>query len=148
MKREYKVVICSAELAESPKGAVEALVDSIDRDEPQSIAVRCPGSMDAVSVTYAKPPNLMRDRLADQGEVDERTIYAGDVFYVPFVAADGRVGYRICDHLGHEEFIYLKPAAETGDRKVFVHYGDENDTELDPVTHYYYIADWPREPGK
>ena len=78
-------------------------------------------------------------------EYPERTIYTDhDVFYVPFVADDGRVGYRVGKSIkaddpergheaGQETFIYLNPSTSTttGDGDVFLYVGIENDPAED-----------------
>jgi hypothetical protein len=66
------------------------------------------------------------------------TVYdpAADVFYVPFVAEDGRVGYRVGGtgkRADVETFIYFNPSTTEGDStpNVFVYEGVENDPGLD-----------------
>jgi hypothetical protein len=69
-------------------------------------------------------------------EYTKSTIYhpEADVYYVPFVADDGRVGYRVvstADTNGRETFIYLNPSTGPDDANVFVYEGIENDPAED-----------------
>jgi hypothetical protein len=77
----------------------------------------------------------------------EHTVYdpAGDVYYVPFVSEDGRVGYhvgRTDDRPDTETFIYLNPSttesAPTPD--VFVYIGEHNDPSMDEPQHFYTLG--------
>ena len=76
-------------------------------------------------------------------EYPEHTIYnpKGDVYYVPFIASDGRVGYRVGrtdSRPDVESFVYLNPSTEVdladgsdGGSDVFLYEGLENDPMLD-----------------
>jgi hypothetical protein len=68
------------------------------------------------------------------------TIYdaPGDMYYVPFVSDDGRVGYRVSTTDGSREtFIYMNPTTDSSGSPspdVFVYEGIENDpAEDEPV---------------
>lgn len=69
----------------------------------------------------------------------------GGVVYVPFLAKDGRVGYRVVDTLnpGHETFIYLNPStgSDDGVPNVFVYIGGEDDPAVDGAVHHYDLRD-------
>lgn len=86
-------------------------------------------------------------------EYPAKTIYTNDdsgTYYVPFIADDGRVGYRVGiareadgprgEEASWETFIYLNPStsidASAPDRgDVFVYVGIENDPAQDePIT--------------
>jgi len=63
-----------------------------------------------------------------------------DVYYVPFISDDGRVGYRVSRTDGSREtFIYFNPSDSSSDTKpnVFVYIGIENDPALDEAQHWY-----------
>lgn len=72
-----------------------------------------------------------------------------DIYYQPFVAADGRVGYKIGrtdDRPDAETFLYFNPStsdANNGDDtpNVFVYIGGDNNPEHDEPLHFYTIAD-------
>jgi hypothetical protein len=75
-----------------------------------------------------------------------QTIYAGNVYYEPFLADDGRVGYvvrtnREGDEEQRELFIYLNPSDHTddGEPNVFVYIGGDNDPGLDAAQHHYVL---------
>ena len=77
-------------------------------------------------------------RIGNGFEFQGFTIYdpAGEVFYVPFVSEDGRVGYRVGrtdDRPDAEAFVYFNPSTTERDTtpNVFVYVGDENDPTLD-----------------
>lgn len=62
----------------------------------------------------------------------EMTVYADGIYYEPFVADDGRVGYRCVRNMedgdSRETFIYFNPSSDGGkDANVFVYEGIEND---------------------
>jgi hypothetical protein len=89
----------------------------------------------------------MSDQTRAPAEVTEHpdlTIYDpdGQVFYVPFIAADGRVGYRVGrtdDMPDVEHFVYLNPSTgsdQPGKPDVFVYVGIENDPNLDEAVYY------------
>lgn len=66
------------------------------------------------------------------------TVYdpAGDVYYVPFVSDDGRVGYRVGrtdERSDAETFVYFNPSTTERDStpNVFVYTGIENDPAED-----------------
>ena len=76
-------------------------------------------------------------------EYPDRTIYTDHgLFYVPFIADDGRVGYRVGyavkgdvdERASWETYVYLNPSSSidvpgTGD--VFVYAGVDNDPDAD-----------------
>ena len=76
-------------------------------------------------------------------EYPERTIYTDhDLYYVPFIADDGRVGYRVGyavkgdedERASWETFVYLNPSDSIdhpGSGDVFVYAGPENDPSSD-----------------
>jgi hypothetical protein len=127
------------------------VTDSFDRDMPRR--------------RLEPPPNYDAEyRQATRSETeitffDDRAIYTTtkhegqDVYYVPFVACDGRVGYAVRtnpDNTGRESnpidqvetFIYLNPStSDDGEDEpnVFVYQGGENDPALDVAEHYYTI---------
>ena len=77
-------------------------------------------------------------------QFDALTIYdrGGNVYYVPFVSVDGRVGYRVSRLDGSaEKFIYLNPSWTDGSPDVFVYVGYENDPERDTPRHFYTFPD-------
>ena len=67
----------------------------------------------------------------------------GGVFYEPFIASDGRVGYRVGrtdDRPDAETFIYLNPSFSGGGDdtpNVFLYIGVENDPNEDEPQHFY-----------
>jgi hypothetical protein len=78
---------------------------------------------------------------------NELTIYdpSKNIYYIPFVASDGRVGYQIGrtdDRPDAEAFIYLNPSDSEGDLvpNVFVYIGPENDPTQDESQHFYTIT--------
>jgi hypothetical protein len=80
-------------------------------------------------------------------EFPSRTVYdpAGNVFYVPFVADDGRVGYRVGrtdERPDAETFIYMNPSLSGGapSPDVFVYIGVENDPAEDAPQHFYALT--------
>lgn len=76
---------------------------------------------------------------------EEQAIYAGEIYYVPFLANDGRIGYVIRDHHGREQFIYLNPDDGERDRRLFLYIGDENSPLKDQIEAQHNVAQWPRE---
>ena len=77
-------------------------------------------------------------------EYPEHTVYdpGVDVYYVPFVGDDGRVGYRVgtTDGSDRETFIYFNPSVTDGDAdepNVFVYIGGDNDPAVDSPQHCY-----------
>lgn len=67
---------------------------------------------------------------------------AGHVVYTPFVADDGRVGYRVGrtdDRADAETFIYFNPSTTERDTtpNVFVYIGGDNDPAHDEPQHFY-----------
>jgi hypothetical protein len=96
-------------------------------------------------------------------EFPEHTIYTDDesaLYYVPFVAADGRVGYRVGiarewtpedERASWETFVYLNPsssidapAPNVGD--VFVYVGAENDPAQDEPVVFVAITEESFQP--
>lgn len=71
------------------------------------------------------------------------TIYAeSGLVYEPFLAKDGRVGYRVIapsERPDWETFIYFNPSTGEDDRNVFVYEGVDNDPACDGTLHYYEI---------
>lgn len=62
-----------------------------------------------------------------------------DVMWTPFVAEDGRVGYRVqAENATDVTFIYLNPSTGgEGSPDVFVYEGSANDPGLDGPLHFY-----------
>lgn len=73
-----------------------------------------------------------------------------DVMWTPFVAKDGRVGYRVqAEGTTDVTFIYLNPSSGTDDTDlvrpdVFVYEGPNNDPAKD-VPHNFYTPDFGQE---
>lgn len=74
-------------------------------------------------------------------EYPDRTVYdpGGDVYYVPYVSVDGRVGYRVSRSDGRAEtFVYLNPSmTEGGSPDVFLYIGIEDDPALDTPRRFF-----------
>jgi hypothetical protein len=73
------------------------------------------------------------------------TVYSPDGHYFePFVAEDGRVGYRVVRQSDYAEtYIYLNPSSTDDARKpcVFAYVGGDNDPAVDaPAT--FLMPDW------
>ncbi len=84
---------------------------------------------------------------SDGFTVGKEVIYGEGVYYTPFIAPDGRVGYSVCEIDGsngsREVFIYLNPSASceggTPPNDVFLYMGIENDPAEDEPMHFYGI---------
>jgi hypothetical protein len=73
------------------------------------------------------------------------TIYTDDRYYEPFIAEDGRVGYRVASlhEDGAETYIYLNPSDGRHDTDVFLYIGEDNDPCRDyPVQWFAVGTDW------